>query len=761
VSKGVQAGNRRGGSGRVTPSKLRRSAVIAVDGVLALGTGALAGLFATGPAAAQAPNPGWTGIQGPLPSAPDGPGTNPSATFNSENCISAVTCVAAGSYADGSNVGHGLLDVLSGGSWSSVEAPLPSNGDDTSDASLSSVSCANAGWCVAVGEYTDMSGGRDGLVETYAGGRWMATQAPVPSDALGGTNAEYFLKSVSCPGVGDCTAVGGYKNPSGGLGLVDSLSGGSWSTQPAPTSPGAAGSTHVSLDGVSCPAVGGCAATGVFENASSHIESEVLAQAVAGGAWAAQDAPLPSDTLPPAAQESELLSVSCATGFCEAAGIYAGTGSNESPLLDRLAGGVWSTTPPPPLPDNVGSGSNHAGAVLAVSCAFDGCVAVGTYVDSGGGRRPLAETVSSTGAVSAAEGPQPGDAASGSSTNGNFTAVSCLSMTDCVAGGDYRNTVATNRVALLDNLSGGTWSTVPAPVPSTAGTGAAAQSDIGAVSCSSRGACDAAGTVWDPGGNHLPLLESYTPPEGYWNDASDGGIFSYGSAVFHGSMGGQHLNAPMVGMAETPGPGGYWEVGSDGGIFTFGNAVFHGSTGSLRLNAPIVGMAGTPDGGGYWLVATDGGIFNYGDAGFYGSAGSIHLNKPIVGMAPTPDGHGYWLVASDGGIFTYGDAVFHGSAGSIPLNKPVVGMASDASGFGYWLVASDGGIFTYGDAGFLGSRGGQPLNKPIVGMMSSFDGAGYWLVASDGGIFGYGDTGFYGSAGSLHLNAPVVGGTPS
>ncbi len=130
-----------------------------------------------------------------------------------------------------------------------------------------------------------------------------------------------------------------------------------------------------------------------------------------------------------------------------------------------------------------------------------------------------------------------------------------------------------------------------------------------------------------------------------------------------------------------PGPGtatqGYWEVASDGGIFNYGTAGFYGSTGSIHLNKPIVGMAATSDGNGYWLVASDGGIFNYGDAGFYGSTGSIHLNKPIVGMAATPDGKGYWLVASDGGIFNYGDAGFYGSTGSIHLNKPIVGMARD------------------------------------------------------------------------------------
>ena len=45
-------------------------------------------------------------------------------------------------------------------------------------------------------------------------------------------------------------------------------------------------------------------------------------------------------------------------------------------------------------------------------------------------------------------------------------------------------------------------------------------------------------------------------------------------------------------MAATPDGAGYWLVASDGGIFTFGDAVFHGSTGALHLNQPIVGVAG-------------------------------------------------------------------------------------------------------------------------------------------------------------------------
>gem|GEM_PF-1095924 len=179
--------------------------------------------------------------------------------------------------------------------------------------------------------------------------------------------------------------------------------------------------------------------------------------------------------------------------------------------------------------------------------------------------------------------------------------------------------------------------------------------------------------------------------------------------------------------------GAYWLVASDGGIFSLGGAVFHGSTGALRLNEPIVGMAATPDGGGYWLVASDGGIFSLGDAVFHGSTGALRLNRPIVGMAATPDGGGYWLVASDGGVFTLGDAVFHGSTGALRLNRPIVGMAATPDGGGYWLVASDGGVFTLGDAVFHGSTGALRLNEPIVGMAAATAAATAAAAAAPGG----------------------------
>jgi len=244
----------------------------------------------------------------------------------------------------------------------------------------------------------------------------------------------------------------------------------------------------------------------------------------------------------------------------------------------------------------------------------------------------------------------------------------------------------------------------------------------------------------------------------YWLVASDGGVFAFGGLASLGSMGGQHLDKPIVGMAATADEQGYWLDASDGGIFAFGDAGFYGSMGGQPLNKPVVGMAATPDGGGYWLVATDGGIFAFGDAGFYGSTGSLTLNRPVVSMAATKDGKGYWLVASDGGIFAFGDASFHGSTGSLTLNRPVVSMAPSGGGGGYWLVASDGGIFAFGDAKFYGSEGGSPLAHPIVAMGTTPAGDGYWFTDSAGLIFNFGSAGYFGSA-PPNLNAPVVGMT--
>jgi hypothetical protein len=98
-------------------------------------------------------------------------------------------------------------------------------------------------------------------------------------------------------------------------------------------------------------------------------------------------------------------------------------------------------------------------------------------------------------------------------------------------------------------------------------------------------------------------------------------------------MGGKPLNKPIVGMAATPTGGGYWEVASDGGIFAFGNAQFYGSV-TGNTSQTVVGVSPTTDGRGYWETAANGQVFQFGDAYLAGTAASQTVSGPnaVVGM---------------------------------------------------------------------------------------------------------------------------------
>jgi hypothetical protein len=103
-------------------------------------------------------------------------------------------------------------------------------------------------------------------------------------------------------------------------------------------------------------------------------------------------------------------------------------------------------------------------------------------------------------------------------------------------------------------------------------------------------------------------------------------------------------------------------VATDGGIFAFGDAGFHGSLGSVKLNQPITSVAATA-GGGYWMIGGDGGIFTFGDAAFHGSLPGMASTSARTGkrIRATAGGAGYYILGDDGQVFSFGAAAPHGS----------------------------------------------------------------------------------------------------
>ena len=241
----------------------------------------------------------------------------------------------------------------------------------------------------------------------------------------------------------------------------------------------------------------------------------------------------------------------------------------------------------------------------------------------------------------------------------------------------------------------------------------------------------------------------------YWLAAADGGVFAFGTAPFSGSMGGQALGAPIVGMAAGPGDEGYWLVGADGGVFAFGDAHFYGSLPADGVHVTdIVGMAATPTGGGYWMVGSDGGVFSFGNAVYDGSLPGDKVTpvQPIVGMAVDASGGGYYLAGSDGGVFAFGNARFYEPLCSGP-GTPLVAMTANSDGTGYAGTLSNGLVcsFTWSPPqpnGFLAEPPKIPLDGPVVASNSI-------LLATDKGEV-FAGTHTYPGLTDDDLNAPVV-----
>jgi hypothetical protein len=100
-----------------------------------------------------------------------------------------------------------------------------------------------------------------------------------------------------------------------------------------------------------------------------------------------------------------------------------------------------------------------------------------------------------------------------------------------------------------------------------------------------------------PGVSAVGIVVNPDANGGYWTANNNGvvGFFPLSPADYSKDFYGpgtpiRGLVAPVVGISTTSMGNGYWLVAADGGIFSFGSAQFFGSIGGHRLNAPVVGM---------------------------------------------------------------------------------------------------------------------------------------------------------------------------
>jgi hypothetical protein len=627
------------------------------------------------------------------------------------------------------------LVVLSGTSgaasstYTTVEVPTPPG---TGYSSLNGISCPSAGNCVAVGT-ASAEGGYDALVETLTGGTWTPTEfnQGLPSPVLNG---------IWCATLSSCIAVG-LTNATSNMpsALIETWAGATWTPMTSGLSPG--GAVTTTLNAISCVSSTSCVATGSYTDSGG--DTHALFESLSGGTWT------PATAVDPAGATSlGVQSVQCfAATSCFAVGYWGPNDTTSNGLLETLSGSTWTA-----------STIQYGVDLRSLWCASStSCIGVGYGPDG----NSVTETLSGTTWGSA---PLPGIGDGG--TGNGVVGISCASdITSCVAIGGWRPPGSSYPYTLVETLSNGTWTanelsgqTSPPPLFPEG------------IACPTITTCVGVGqSVGSPA-----YAEALMPPHGYWLVGSDGGIFSFGSAVFHGSMGGIPLQRPVVGIVPTADLGGYWLDASDGGVFAFGDTRFYGSIPGLglnpagsgqphSLNAPIVGMVPSHDQGGYFMVGSDGGVFAFGDAHFAGSCPGIGgCSGAAVAVMPDASGNGYWLVTKSGNVYTFGDAPYFGGPGL--QGSPITSAVATPDGGGYYILDADGQVFAYGDAdsslGNVASGTTGGLN-PATAIFATADNGGYWVADALGKVFTFGDAPGDGDMSGTHLNGPIIAASGS
>jgi len=270
-----------------------------------------------------------TGVKAPLPSDAI---TSTVTSLYGIDCVNTTTCVAVGQYQNAIR-DQALIIRKSNGVWGgALRARLPKYAKPNFITQLDGVSCTSAGNCVAVGQFVDTSPARRAMIDTEVNGTWTSSVvAPLPTNA--DRNPWAGLFGVRCFSGGNCVAVGVYQGPYGGQGLIDTETGGVWSsTRQAPLPAGQAVSSHAAqLLSVSCVSFTHCVAVG--EDLAGINDFGVAATGT-NGSWSSVVTPRPSDASTPS--YGILNAISCTTATsCVGVGQYASSTGQPALITTR------------------------------------------------------------------------------------------------------------------------------------------------------------------------------------------------------------------------------------------------------------------------------------------------------------------------------------------------------------------------------------------------------------------------------------------
>jgi hypothetical protein len=496
--------------------------VVAVAMLLAAGASVAAGradasavrLAAAGPAPSSGGTWG-TAIEVPGTAALNKGGN---ADLNSVSCATAGNCGAGGSYTNASGTLQAFVVSETGGTWgSAIEVPGAAALNAGGNAWITSLSCSSAGNCSAGGDYFDATGRQQVFLVNETGGTW-GTAFEVRGMAALNQGGYASINSVSCPSAGNCAAGGSYQDASGASqAFVVNKTGCHWGT--AIEVPGTAALNKgffASVASVSCSSVGDCAAGGSYQDAGLEYQAFVVNETA--GQWGTAIEVPGTAALNKTGGEvpgyAGTNAVSCVTAsYCGAVGdyTYAPSANTEEAFVATERQGIWRTAvevPGTPIP------MHRRTEIASVSCTAPGDCSAGGYYAGGGVKSAF--VVTETGGHWGRAIEVPGLASLNAGGQAEIGSVSCATAGNCSAGGYYASSPAASgyqQQAFVVDQTGGTWGTA-IEVPGTAALNARGFASVNSVSCPAAGDCSAGGGYYDASGDPQVFVVSQTSSTG-------------------------------------------------------------------------------------------------------------------------------------------------------------------------------------------------------------------------------------------------------
>src|SRR5262249_44072001 len=339
-----------------------------------------------------------------------------------------------GTYQDSARHWQGFVVSKTNGTWGqAIEVPGLGTLNKGGNARISSVSCATAGNCAAVGRYDDRSARFQAFAVSQTNGTWR-NAITIPGSGILNTGGFAEVSSLSCGAAGNCAAGGTYAGSAGFEAFVVSQTNGTWGRAIEVPGTGALNAGDAAVFSVSCGAAGNCAAGGGYTDSAGRFQAFVVSET--NGTWG-QAIEVPGTGALNAGGPARVSSVSCGAAGCWAAGgTYRDRAGCAQAFVVSKPNGTWGQAIKVP-----GSGILNAGGdanISSVSCATAGnCAAGGFYTDSAALAHGF--VVSQTNGTWGRAIEVPGLATLDTGGTARVSSVSCPSAGNCAAGGAYHH----------------------------------------------------------------------------------------------------------------------------------------------------------------------------------------------------------------------------------------------------------------------------------------------------------------------------------